>query len=70
MVNAIALEVESRSKELNEPIETIYFGGGTPSLLESAHFEKIMGQVTANFHFTDLKEFTLEANPYISTMYI
>lgn len=63
MVNAIALEVESRSKELNEPIETIYFGGGTPSLLESAHFEKIMGQVTANFHFTDLKEFTLEANP-------
>jgi oxygen-independent coproporphyrinogen-3 oxidase len=46
-----------------EAIETIYFGGGTPSLLEAAEVERILQQVQTLFPVAEGAEITLEANP-------
>jgi oxygen-independent coproporphyrinogen-3 oxidase len=46
-----------------EPIETIYFGGGTPSLLEAGELEAVLERVQALFPVTPGAEITLEANP-------
>jgi len=46
-----------------EPIETIYFGGGTPSLLEAAELETILEQLQTLFPVAPDAEITLEANP-------
>jgi oxygen-independent coproporphyrinogen III oxidase len=47
----------------NEKIETLYFGGGTPSVLHSEHLKKIIDALHENFNLSDVKEWTLEANP-------
>jgi oxygen-independent coproporphyrinogen-3 oxidase len=46
-----------------EPIETIYFGGGTPSLLEAGELETVLERVRALFPVVPGAEITLEANP-------
>ena len=64
MVLAIAKEIEMRKDELkNELIETIYFGGGTPSILDVADIEFLLNQVYKNYTVIDTPEITLEANP-------
>lgn len=64
MVNAIVKEAEMRSDYIgNEMVETLYFGGGTPSLLSSFELNSILKSLRANFHFSDEIEFTFEANP-------
>jgi len=45
------------------PIKTIFFGGGTPSLIEKKYFTKIMDTIHKNFGTTDTMEISLEANP-------
>lgn len=63
IVNCIILEIEMRKNELNnETIETIYFGGGTPSLLTQNEIDSIIAAVY-NYHEVDRPEITLEANP-------
>ena len=47
---------------LNLPVDTIYLGGGTPSLLDPADLAAILDSVRANFR-CDLREVTLEADP-------
>jgi oxygen-independent coproporphyrinogen III oxidase len=49
--------------ESNDPIETIYFGGGTPSLLLKDDVQKIMGALYKKFDIASTAEITLEANP-------
>ncbi|MEE9418552.1 MAG: radical SAM family heme chaperone HemW [Desulfatiglandaceae bacterium] len=44
--------------------DTIYLGGGTPTLLEVRVLEKIMDCLRAHFDFTPETEITIEANPY------
>ena len=44
-------------------IKTIFFGGGTPSLLSPAQFEKIFQAIRANFNVLEDSENTIEANP-------
>ncbi len=44
-------------------VETIYFGGGTPSILATADIESIVGTIYRNFRVNALAEITLEANP-------
>jgi len=48
---------------LNEPIETIYFGGGTPSLLNESQLKAILAAIYTHFDIAATIEFTLEANP-------
>ncbi len=43
--------------------DTIYFGGGTPSLLEPSHVEKILSELFKKFKFSSNPEITVETNP-------
>lgn len=63
IVDAIILEAESMKNYIQEPIETIYFGGGTPSLLEKKHLDKIVSALYKHYSISNSIEFTLEANP-------
>ncbi len=63
MVTAIQTELVLRSSEFTEPISTIYFGGGTPSLLSSSEIATILSTIDKNFKLTSSPEITLEANP-------
>ena len=47
----------------NEKIETLYFGGGTPSVLCIEDLSKIIDKIYKTFDLSELKEFTIEANP-------
>ncbi len=62
--NAIISEIEQRRNYLdNEKINTIYFGGGTPSLLENEEIDKILAAVYLNFNVNSKAEITIEVNP-------
>lgn len=64
LVLALAKEITLRKCELNgQTIETIYFGGGTPSLLSNAEIEFLIAEVYTNFNVAENPEITLEANP-------
>lgn len=63
MVNAIVKEAELMKGYIQEPVETIYFGGGTPSILSPAQLEKITEALYKHFSINGSIEFTLEANP-------
>ena len=63
MIQAIIKELELRKKEINETVETIYFGGGTPSLLTAKELQNIIETVYTNFSVSENPEITLEANP-------
>ncbi len=63
MINAIADELILRKNELTETIETIYFGGGTPSLLSVDEIQLLIDIIQQNFNVIDTPEITLEANP-------
>ena len=64
LVSCLIKELEIRKDELsNEIIETIYFGGGTPSLLTIKEIEAIIMAVNLNYSVIDNPEITLEANP-------
>lgn len=63
MADMICQELALRANYLqNRTLETIYFGGGTPSLLPPKLIEKILDQITKTYN-SDWKEVTLEANP-------
>ena len=64
MVLAIAKETEMRKNEFeNETVETIYFGGGTPSVLQIADIKFLIDVVYKNYTVIENPEITLEANP-------
>jgi oxygen-independent coproporphyrinogen-3 oxidase len=63
VLKAIEKEIEMRSAEVEEPIKTIYFGGGTPSLIDTNAIGSILAQVSKYFTIHTDAEITLEANP-------
>lgn len=65
MVDALLNELELRRYYLseNDPVETIYFGGGTPSLLPAIDIDRILNKIHSVFKVDDNIEITLEANP-------
>jgi len=71
-VDALCQEIEFVGSRLPSPIRrgggsevayTIFFGGGTPSLLSPLQFDSIFKAIRANFALTDDAEITMEANP-------
>jgi oxygen-independent coproporphyrinogen-3 oxidase len=66
-VEAVAAEIEragsAGSPGRKEAADTIYFGGGTPSLLEPGEIDRIVGACRRSFEVSDAAEITLEANP-------
>ncbi|MDV6169353.1 radical SAM family heme chaperone HemW [Flavobacterium sp. DG1-102-2] len=64
MVLALAKEITMRKNEFaNETVETIYFGGGTPSVLTNEEIQLLIDAVYQNFSVGSTPEITLEANP-------
>jgi len=63
IVDALIEEIELQKSYIKEPIETIYFGGGTPSLLNEAQLKAILAAIDTHFKVTTTIECTLEANP-------
>ncbi|AKA35356.1 radical SAM family heme chaperone HemW [Flagellimonas lutaonensis] len=64
MVECLTKEIELRKHEMNgEVIKTIYFGGGTPSVLTIDELRFLIDAVYENFNVSDSAEITLEANP-------
>lgn len=64
MVKAICKELELQKKYLlDEPISSIYFGGGTPSLLSSVSLTMLLETIRAHYNIQSTAEITLEANP-------
>jgi len=63
LVQAIATELILRKNEINDPIETIYFGGGTPSLLTVDELEFLIKTIYEQYEVVEIPEVTLEANP-------
>lgn len=63
MVSALAKEIALRKNECNEVVETIYFGGGTPSILQIDDLKLLIDEVYKNFNVIDNPEITIEANP-------
>lgn len=64
MISALRKEIEIRKDELNNSIiETIYFGGGTPSVLSTKEIETLINAVYQNHKVVEHPEITLEANP-------
>jgi oxygen-independent coproporphyrinogen-3 oxidase len=64
LLEALVQEIQLRQKDWqDEPIETIYFGGGTPSVLTVEELHFLLDAVYANFQVIAAPEITLEANP-------
>jgi oxygen-independent coproporphyrinogen III oxidase len=64
MVLALAKEIVMRKNEFkDEAVETIYFGGGTPSILDVADIRLLTDTVYSNYKVTNNPEITVEANP-------
>ena len=64
MITALAKEISMRKNEFTgQTVETIYFGGGTPSVLTSQEIEFLVSTVLENYTVSNNPEITLEANP-------
>ena len=64
LIAAICLELEIRKTELVDvPVETIYFGGGTPSLLTREELAAILSVIHTHFEVSVNPEITFEVNP-------
>jgi len=64
MINSLKHEILIRNRELkHEKIESIYFGGGTPSVLNIREINSLIETVYDNYLVNDSVEITLEANP-------
>jgi oxygen-independent coproporphyrinogen III oxidase len=64
MVLALVKELQLRKDEFhNEVVETIYFGGGTPSILSMDDLKLLIDEVFQNYTIIDNPEITVEANP-------
>ncbi|AMA50198.1 MULTISPECIES: radical SAM family heme chaperone HemW [Flavobacterium] len=64
MIKALIKEIAIRKNEFeNEVVETIYFGGGTPSILPIEDIQLLINEVYNNYKVTNTPEITIEANP-------
>jgi len=64
LVEAMTKEIALQKGYLeNEILESIYFGGGTPSLLDGDELNSIFNQIKTSFSLSDKIEITFEANP-------
>jgi len=63
-VKALIVDLQTtRADELSSRVDTIYFGGGTPSMLSSDQIERILAVVHSRFQIDSKAEITLEINP-------
>ena len=63
LTNAMTKEISIRKDYVKESLSTVYFGGGTPSVLNETQLGFLMETIHKNFHVETDAEITLEANP-------
>jgi len=63
VINSMLKEIEIKSAGSNDLIQTIYFGGGTPSFFATKEINKIINSIFEKFQISENPEITLEANP-------
>jgi oxygen-independent coproporphyrinogen-3 oxidase len=63
MFASLSRELEIRKDYIDDPVATVYFGGGTPSLAEAADLALLIEKIRATFDLTEDAEITIEANP-------
>lgn len=63
MTDAICSEIIKKKDRITDQVGSIYFGGGTPSVLSAKGFEKIFSTLTRHFSISSDAEITIEANP-------
>ena len=57
------INIKSKNEDLDYIVDTIFIGGGTPSLLSEYDLEEIISAISQSFNLDKLQEFTIEANP-------
>jgi len=63
-VDALIEEIRQKGENnAGHSLETLYLGGGTPSLLSGAHLEKIINAINKYYSFQENSEWTIECNP-------
>jgi oxygen-independent coproporphyrinogen-3 oxidase len=62
-VDALCKEISSYKAQGKRRLDTIYFGGGTPSLLSVSKMQKIVASIRDSFEISESAEITFEANP-------
>ena len=62
-VDALCNEIREFSEKRKIDVDTVFFGGGTPSVLDAESFEAIMSTVRECFNIVDGAEITVEVNP-------
>ena len=62
-VDALCKELAMRRHEAGHPVSTVYFGGGTPSVLSVGQLGQIVDALAAHYDIGAVEEATLEANP-------
>ena len=68
-VSTLEEEMVLRKAEMTgESFKTVYFGGGTPSLLQTSQLQQIIENIRRHFTIEDNAEMTIEANPEQLTM--
>ncbi len=63
LVGALIKEIQQKKEDITGGIKTIYFGGGTPSLLDADDLKLIVESIYKNYDVSNKIEFTLECNP-------
>jgi oxygen-independent coproporphyrinogen-3 oxidase len=63
MWQSMQRELEIRFDEVKVPLQSIYFGGGSPSLLPPDKIASLLDQVNSNHSIHDSHEITMEVNP-------
>ena len=62
-VDALLTEAAIKQKENPSKLETVYFGGGTPSMLSDTHLRRLFNGLKETFDWNEVKEVTFETNP-------
>lgn len=61
-VDSVIKEIDYVASEFKDKkLNTVYFGGGTPTSLEAEHLDRLLGKVKEAFDFSNVQEFTVEA---------
>ena len=63
MIDCIVKEMDIRESEFSKKIDSLYIGGGTPSLMTNLELETIFNGLEKKISIGDIKEITIEINP-------
>lgn len=62
-IEALLKEIELKKGFIQQPIQTVFFGGGTPSLFSENELKEIIDHLKVHFDLSQLKELSIECNP-------